>query len=409
MGVTVRQKVRGKGNPWWVFIAHNGNRKSKMVGDKAAADALASKIRERLKTRELQISPERKMPTFGEYAQEWLNGHGETQLKYSTLKSYISVFKNHLETYKNKSHEYLKDKPLNQITRADIKGLIISKQKAGLAANTVAHIRALVSGILTHATDEDELIQSNPASRTGKLIKTKERKADINPFTKEEAQTFLNTLSKHYPRYHPLFLCALRTGMRLGELIGLQWGDIDFHGRFIEVRRSYFKGRLDTPKNRKVRRIDMSRQLAEALEDLQTERKKETLAMGWGKVPEFVFVNEVGKMVDGDNLRRRVFWPALAKAGLRRARIHDLRHTFASLLIQQGESLVYVKDQMGHHSIQITVDTYGHLVPGANRQAVDRLDDDGFQPLTLKNLGADRVQTDTSKGHNLPYFATIST
>lgn len=80
-------------------------------------------------------------------------------------------------------------------------------------------------------------------------------------------------------------------------------------------------------------------------------------------------------MIDGDNLRRRVFWTALAKAGLRRIRIHDLRHIFASILIQNGESLVYVKEQMGHHSIQITVDTYGHLVPGANRQAVDRLDD----------------------------------
>jgi hypothetical protein len=65
----------------------------------------------------------------------------------------------------------------------------------------------------------------------------------------------------------------------------------------------------------------------------------------------------------------------LEKAELRRVRFHDLRHTFASLLIQNGESLAYVRDQLGHSSIQITVDTYGHLVPGANRQAVDRLDD----------------------------------
>ena len=63
------------------------------------------------------------------------------------------------------------------------------------------------------------------------------------------------------------------------------------------------------------------------------------------------------------------------KAQLRRVRFHDLRHTFASLLIAQGESLAYVRDQLGHASIQLTVDTYGHLIPGANRQAVDRLDD----------------------------------
>ena len=81
-----------------------------------------------------------------------------------------------------------------------------------------------------------------------------------------------------------------------------------------------------------------------------------------------------------------MFYKALAKAGLRRVRIHDLRHTFASLLIQNGESLAYVKDQLGHHSIQITVDIYGHLVPGANREAVARLDDD-FQPLTASQAG----------------------
>lgn len=69
-----------------------------------------------------------------------------------------------------------------------------------------------------------------------------------------------------------------------------------------------------------------------------------------------------------------MFHKALEKAGLRRIRFHDLRHTFASRLIQNQESLAYVKDQMGHHSIR--VDTYGHLVPGGNKAAVDRLDDD---------------------------------
>ena len=66
----------------------------------------------------------------------------------------------------------------------------------------------------------------------------------------------------------------------------------------------------------------------------------------------------------------------LEKAALRQIRIHDLRQTFASLLLQRGESVAYVKEQLGHASIQITVDTYGHLIPGANRGAVDRLDDD---------------------------------
>jgi hypothetical protein len=79
--------------------------------------------------------------------------------------------------------------------------------------------------------------------------------------------------------------------------------------------------------------------------------------------------------MDGDNLRHRAFYAVLKASGLRRIRFHDLRHTFASLLLQQGESPVYVKEQMGHSSIAITVDLYGHLIPGGNRQAVDRLDE----------------------------------
>ena len=109
-------------------------------------------------------------------------------------------------------------------------------------------------------------------------------------------------------------------------------------------------------------------------------------------MPEWVFCNETGGPVDGDNLRHRVFYPLLGRAGLRRIRFHDLRHTFASLLIQNGESLAYVRDQLGHASIQLTVDTYGHLVPGANRQAVDRLDD--VPDATIRNPAA----TEDTKG-----------
>jgi integrase len=79
--------------------------------------------------------------------------------------------------------------------------------------------------------------------------------------------------------------------------------------------------------------------------------------------------------LDVDNLRHRVFYKVLEQAELRHIRFHDLRHTFASLPIQNGESLAYVKDQLGHPSIQVTVDIYGHLIPGANRAALDRRDD----------------------------------
>ena len=93
-----------------------------------------------------------------------------------------------------------------------------------------------------------------------------------------------------------------------------------------------------------------------------------------GIADELVFPSQVGTVIKPDNIAPRYMEPALGKAGLRHFRFHDLRHTFGGLLIQDGASLVHVKEQMGHSSIQITVDTYGHLIPGADIAWVDRLD-----------------------------------
>jgi integrase len=168
-------------------------------------------------------------------------------------------------------------------------------------------------------------------------------------------------------------LCALRTGLRQGELLGLRWSDIDFAGRFIHVRQNRVHGVTTTPKNHQVRRVDMSTQLALELKALRRRERARCLAESVD-MPTMVFASKTGGYLDVGNVRR-AFYRILTAAGLRHIRFHDLRHTFASLLIQQGESLAYVRDQMGHASIQITVDTYGHLVPGGNRAAVDRLDD----------------------------------
>jgi integrase len=133
----------------------------------------------------------------------------------------------------------------------------------------------------------------------------------------------------------------------------------------------------------------MSSQLAEVLNDLLSKRRAEALRREMEKPADErraaeTVVNEVmegwlfqtpgGTEIDPNNLRQ-LFNRLLTDAKLRRVRFHDLRHSFASLLLQNGESLTYVKDQMGHSSIKVTVDIYGHLVPGGNRQAVDKLDD----------------------------------
>jgi integrase len=111
----------------------------------------------------------------------------------------------------------------------------------------------------------------------------------IDPFTIEEEARFLDAAHRHFPRHYAMLLCAPRTGLRFGELVGLQWGDLDFQGRFIDVRRSVGDGgRVELPKNKRIRRVDMSRQLAEELQRLKTARAEEALAKGWGQVPKWV-------------------------------------------------------------------------------------------------------------------------
>jgi integrase len=120
----------------------------------------------------------------------------------------------------------------------------------------------------------------------------------------------------------------------------------------------------------------MSRDLRRALIAYRNARLLAARVEGKADITaEFVFPSPEGCILDPDNLYSRYFVPMLEKSGIRRIRLHDFRHTFGSLLIQKGASIVYVKNQMGHSSIQLTVDTYGHLIPGADVSYVDRLDE----------------------------------
>jgi len=321
--------------------------------------------------------------TFKEYAEGWLDTYAKTEIKESTRREYTAVLRNHL-------YPALGSLPFVKIRREHVRRLIAEKSEAGLSRSTIRNILAPLREVYNNAID-DGLASFNPASRVGKFNKRKSAENKINPLTRKELSTLLEKTRERMPHYYPLLLCAGRSGLREGELIGLRPSDLDFNGRFIEVQRSISRGKVTTPKNGKARRVDMSLQLTNTLDALVAAKKAEALKRETAKPanerrhPDEVIAEVMddwlfttpndGKQLDPNNMRKRVFYRCLDFAELRRVRFHDLRHTFASLLIQQGESLVYVKDQLGHHSIQITVDTYGHLVPGGNRQAVDRLDD----------------------------------
>ena len=135
--------------------------------------------------------------------------------------------------------------------------------------------------------------------------------------------------------------------------------------------------KIQTPKNGKTRRVDMTPHLAETLSAYKIECKKKGLALGLGDAPEYVFTNEKGKFIDLSNWRRRYFNKALERAKLRRIRIHDLRHTYATLRISKGDNITDVSNQLGHYSVKLTLDIYNHWLPGRRQSEVDGLDSIG--------------------------------
>ncbi len=402
MGVRIREKEKGSG-VWWLFINYKGKRTSRQIGKQRAAEKAMEHAQARLKLGQDALPKEKPpSPTLEAYWKNFEATYLPAGVRPGTMESYQRSFRNHIlpelgtipidELNREKVKAFVATLTQKKYSRTKKVVTVDEKGKKRIEYHTVERllsrasihiIVAELTALLNHAR-EDGLIATNPAGRLGKLYRQAPTlHEEIQPLTAEEAVLFLEKVRLHFPEDFPLFLCAIHTGLRSGELAGLQWGDIDFHGKFVMVRRTYSHGRLDKTKTDQVRRVDLSDALISELETLRRKRQAEYLARGKNEIPEWVFLScgrrrkgqqrDEGQQLEMRNLKDRSFYTSLSKAGLRRIRFHDLRHTFASLLIQNGESLAYVKDQLGHSSIKMTVDVYGHLVPGANRAAVNRL------------------------------------
>jgi integrase len=374
VGVTVRKKD----NQWYVFVNHNGQRKAKCVGENRAAAVQVKRVLEaKLALGDIGILGEAdaKMPIFGDYADHWLKDHARLVCKKSTIDGYESVLRQHLRPK-------LASKHLDEIKRIDIKSLITDLIAKGLTRATVRNALSILRSILNQAI-EDGLFESNPAANLGRFTRAA-RTSEIKgvALTTDEVEKLLGTAKRMSPEYYPIFLLAVRAGLRRGELVALQWGDIEFGkndkdgNRFILVQHNYVRREHTTTKSKKSRRVDMSRQLRGVLIKMRDARLNAAILEGKADISkELVFSSPEGRILDPDNFYHRHFVPILQSSGIRTIRLHDLRHTFGSMLIQRGASIVYVKEQMGHSSIQVTVGIYAHLIPGANVSFVDRLDE----------------------------------
>ena len=188
---------------------------------------------------------------------------------------------------------------LQTISREKVKALAVGCLKRGLAPKTVQNIIRCLSSLLSHAV-EDNLLTVNPALKPGKFLPKISKRRGLDPLTRNELAQFLAYTKAVAPSLYPLFLCAARTGLRQGELLALQWDDVNLTGRFLEVRRNFTHGRLTTPKSGESRRVDLSRKLTATLEALQLDRQLEAATQGQDAAPPWVFCDRQGKPVPSE-------------------------------------------------------------------------------------------------------------
>jgi integrase len=320
------------------------------------------KIKAKLVLGELNIEKlEKPCLTFKEIAKLWLSLPHDW--KESTREIYSVNLDNHVLPA-------FGSMPVNEIKRKDLKSFFDKKYAEGLNLKTIKLIRVPINGTLSYAV-ELELIESNPMRDLE--LKYKKKKFEIDPLTESESQLLLEQAKVYMDgAYYPPTLCALRTGMRIGEIRALKWIDIDFDNRQIEVKRSYRKGRMTDTKSHKRRRVDMTLHLTETLKAHRTGQKRDALKRG-KPVSKFVFSG-----VRGEMFNRSSFEHALnrctERAGLRQIRIHSMRHSYATIRLMRGHNVGDVSYQLGHSSIKITYDVYAHWIPGQFKSEIDELD-----------------------------------
>jgi integrase len=208
-------------------------------------------------------------------------------------------------------------------------------------------------------------IDYNPVRDAERPRDNGKERSEIKVLKPIEIQALLEAVTEQ--EYKVLFLLAIMSGARQGELLGLKWGDLSFGTNQIHIQRTFTKGRFFDTKTRSSRRkIDLSPKV-------MLELKKWKLACPPSEL-DLIFPNNSGNPMNYSNMVKRYFINGLRQAKLPKIRFHDLRHTYSSLLIEQGENIKYIQSQLGHSSPMVTLNVYAHLMQTVNQEASCRLE-----------------------------------
>jgi len=346
-----------KGSPYWQ-IQFYANGKPHVESSKSTVHKEAKALLSQREHDAYQGKvPNKKSKLFKNFADSWIDKTIPTSVRESTADEYRTILEKQIRPV-------FDDQDIAKITEQDVLDFLQSKLKEGKSRSTVGHYRAVLGGIFTVAK-RSRVIATNPAHDIGKIGNQETAKRRIIPLSREELKVLLDTVRDTRPDEYPRFLFMARTGCRGGEMCGLQWGDLDLENRSVLISRTFSKGRLGGTKNKKDRTVDLSKQITETLLDL---RPNEVLAT------DFVFPNGTDRAMDLDHWRARVFTPMIRQAGVTRISTHGMRHTYTSLRIEKGDSIVDIASDIGDDPA-IVLKNYAHKIPKTDRDKVDELDD----------------------------------
>jgi len=305
--------------------------------------------------------------TLGGYAHQWL---GELILKPRSIKRYESIVRTHILPE-------LGAVEIGSVSRSTVKSFLARKLKANLSVSTVRYIATILRQILNAAVDEN-LIEYNPVERVIRNMRlTRRARAEalcrMRALTLEQLQSFIGQ-AKTKERYYYPFATLAWTGMRLGELRALKPSDVDFPNLRIHITKSVSsRSQLGTTKAGNPRAVDIPNVLADELRAYLGSVRPE-LARRWGVgSPPWLFFSKQGNPLN-ERQFEIVFKRIAEAAGLSQEHTpHDLRHTYASILLQRGEPIQYVSMQLGHSSIALTNDVYGRWLRPHRSKGIEAL------------------------------------
>jgi integrase len=314
--------------------------------------------------------------TVGDYLQRWLENSAKNKVRATTLERYEALVRLHLKPILGRVQ-------LGKLQAIHVEECYGQMQRDGASAWTCKMAGTLLSNALRQAV-RLKLIAFNPAAD---VVKARPSEKEMLFLNEPQTRIFLGAAKDR--RLYALFALAIGTGLRQGELLGLQWSDIDFERGTVAVVRTLGtvanKFVVKEPKSRLSRRtLNVPTFALDALREHRNAMLKE------GNISAPVFCTKTGQYITKSNLTRQVFKPIIKSANdnavatakslgtepalLPNIRFHDLRHTHATMLLARGNSIKAVSQRLGHASIEITLKHYAHVLPDDDKALAEGLD-----------------------------------